>query len=79
MEEADFRTHPQRPVLQVVAEPSGRMLPHTGPASSAASASSASTAGTNAYWARLSELMRWHSEGRLSESEFARAKAAMGL
>jgi hypothetical protein len=33
----------------------------------------------DALWARLSQLMAWHGDGRLSESEFLNAKRLLGL
>ena len=79
LEAAAYRARPDRAIVKVMpAAPT--VLYATGPhASSTSTASSSSMAPRDILWARLTELMRWHAEGRLSTTEYAQAKVLLGL
>ena len=74
MEARDFEAHSARPVVSV-----HRAHPSSTAASSNMPAPSLPLPARDVLWDRLTALMRWHGEGRLSDTEFAAAKAQLGL
>ena len=79
MEATDFAAHAARPVVSVqrAHKSAGARPMHT--AASAAVPPALPLTRRDELWARLSELMRWHTEGRLTATKFATAKAHLGL
>ena len=39
----------------------------------------AAVPGADVLWSRLAQLMEWHAQGRLSETQFENAKQQLGL
>ena len=79
MEATDFQVHAARPVVTVQRAAPSFPSSSSGAAPSVLTPSALPFPARDELWGRLTELMRWHADGRLSDTEFAAAKALLGL